>query len=81
MTEKPVYRCPLTGQLYPDGTAIFCRVNGECGSARKGVLMWCASGAWKVLSKRQGEKSHGEILTIATTGRAIAPQSIRKAHE
>ena len=67
----PVYRCPLTARTYPAGTKITFHINGERGRDKTGVLMQGAEGEWKVLSK-------AGILPIATTGRAVAPQSIRR---
>ena len=76
---KPVYRCPLTAQIYRDGEAIFFRL-ARSGTTqereRKGVLIYCKSGAWKVIAKIG---KCGEILPIAESGRAAAPQTIRKA--
>ncbi len=74
--STPTYQCPLTGQLYPQGTAVYFRIVGERGHERYGILMRCATGAWKVITKIGGQ---GEILPIASEGRAAAPQTIRLA--
>ena len=73
------YRCPLTAQVYPQGTKVSFHVNGERGKNRLGIIMQSGTGDWKIIAKSTAKKGRGEIFPIAATGRAASPQSIRKA--
>ena len=70
----PIYTCPLTGQEYPQGTAVHFRINGDMERERFGVLMKSGQD-WKIIAKIG---RHGEIFPISDKGRAAAPKSIRK---
>ena len=75
---KNTYTCPLTAQTYPEGSKVTFHVNGESGKSWTGYLVHSMTGEWKIIAKSP-QKRNGEILPIATTGRAVAPQTIRKA--